>query len=62
MNSNTILLRPPNGEDPNLASITGKVQDYAIIASQSTDLQITGLRFHATTVLLYDTVRCTISL
>ncbi|TKG93729.1 right-handed parallel beta-helix repeat-containing protein [Puteibacter caeruleilacunae] len=50
----TIYFWPPNNQDPNQLSISGKNQSYAFIGKESSHIRLIGLNFFATTVHFKD--------
>ncbi|MBL7220040.1 MAG: right-handed parallel beta-helix repeat-containing protein [Phycisphaerae bacterium] len=58
--TSTLYLWPLDGRNPAGRTIEGKQRDYGFIANRKNHIQLDGLRFFATTVLLNNCNDCTI--
>ena len=58
--TSTLYLRPTGGRNPTGRTIEGKRRNYGFIADRKNRIQLDGLRFFATTILLNNCNDCTI--
>ena len=55
-NSSHIVFMPPDGLDPSTANMRGKNVSYSFVFSDSTDVEVSGLTFFATTLVRHSTL------
>merc|ERR1719203_1891609 len=48
-----LLFRPPDGTDPSQADVRGKNQTYALVFHKCENVELRGITFFATTILMF---------